>query len=96
METPQIDKKLLQEYASLKSDEKRISERLDEISPVIRESMKANGADKVETDFGNFTLSDRSTWQYSPAVADLQEKEKANGTAKKLTSTILRFTIPKQ
>ena len=95
MSTPAIDKKKLKEYATLKSEEKRIAERLGELGPEIREAMRANDADKVETDFGSFTLSERGTWQYSPAVEALQEQEKANGTAKKLVSTILRFTATK-
>lgn len=95
MNTPSIDKALLEEYASLKSDEKRIKERLEELSPIIREQMRANDADKVELSVGSFVLSDRTTWQYSPAVEKLQEQEKANGTAKKLISTILRFTAAK-
>ena len=90
-----LNKEKLQEYASLKSEEKRIAERLEELGPEIREAMRAEDVDKVNTEFGAFSLSERSTWQYSPAVAELQEKEKANGTAKKLVSTILRFTAPK-
>jgi len=90
-----LDKKKLEEYASLKSEEKRIAERLEQLSPEIREAMRAEDVDKVDTAFGSFTLSERTNWQYSPEVAALQEKEKANGTAKKLVSTILRFTAPK-
>lgn len=90
-----LNKEKLQEYASLKSEEKRIAERLEELGPEIREAMRAEDVDKVNTEFGSFSLSERGTWQYSPAVAELQEKEKANGTAKKLISTILRFTAAK-
>lgn len=90
-----IDKTLLEEYASLKSDEKRVKERLEELSPVIREQMRANDADKVELSVGSFVISERTTYQYSKAVEKLQEQEKANGTAKKLVSTILRFTAAK-
>ncbi len=95
MNIPQIDKEVLKEYAHLKSEEKRVTERIKELQPGIQEAMRANGADKVETDFGSFTLSERTTYQYSKAVEDLQEKEKADGTAKKLVSSTLLFKPPK-
>src|SRR5436190_12564799 len=95
MNTPKIDKRLLAEYAELKSEEKVIADELARLQPLIKEAMNANGVDKVNTDFGAFTISSRSIWKYSPAVADLQEKEKANGTAKQLVSSSLRFTAPK-
>lgn len=91
MSTPTIDKKILQEYASLKSEEKRISDRLDELKPTILEAMRANDVDKVETDFGNLTITNRTTWEYSPAIAELQEQEKANGKAKQKISTTIMF-----
>lgn len=92
MNTPEIDKKVLMEYASLKAEAKRIEKRMEELNPGIKEIMNANGMDKITTEFGSFTLSNRTTWKYSEAVTSLQEKEKANGTAKKLISTSLLFT----
>lgn len=85
-------KELLQEYAELKVIEKANTERLDTLKPLIVEEMRKIDADKVETEFGNFTVGSMTRWQYSPAVADLQEKEKATGQAKQVVSTVLRFT----
>lgn len=91
-----IDKTLLERYATLKKDEKRIAEELELLSPEIKEMMAREDADKIETSFGNFTLGEQTRWKFSKAVEDLQEKEKANGTAQRVTSTVLRYTAPKQ
>lgn len=92
-------KELLKEYAELKTIEKANTERLDTLKPLIVEEMRKIDADKVElTDdaeekvVGTFTVGSMTRWQYSPAVADLQEKEKATGQAKQVVSTVLRFT----
>lgn len=84
-------KKQLKEYAELKIQEKKIGERLDELKPQIVEAMAAQDLDKVEAEVGTFTIEETSRWQYSPAVSDLQEAEKANGLAKRVVSTILKF-----
>lgn len=85
-------KELLKEYADLKVSEKATTERLEFLKPLIVEEMRKIDADKVETEFGNFTVGSMTRWQYSPAVTDLQEKEKATGQAKQIVSTVLRFT----
>lgn len=85
-------KELLKEYADLKVSEKATTERLEFLKPLIVEEMRKIDADKVETEFGNFTVGSMTRWQYSPAVTDLQEKEKATGKAKQIVSTVLRFT----
>lgn len=95
-DAPQLDKKILEEYAALKIDEKRVAERIKELQPEIKEAMMAQGADKINMEVGSFTLGSMTRWQYSKAVKDLQEKEKASGTAKQVVSTILYFKQPKQ
>jgi hypothetical protein len=85
-------KELLQEYAECKVVEKANADRIDELKPLIVEEMRKIDADKVETEFGNFTLGTMARWQYSPSVTNLQEEEKANGKAKQIVSTVLRFT----
>ncbi len=95
MSQPTLDKAMLEKYAVLKANQKMIEAELEELAPQIREAMRASDTDKVNTDFGAFTLSNRTTYKYSQAVTDLQEKEKANGTAKQLVSTVLYFKAPK-
>ena len=85
-------KELLQEYAELKAVEKSNTERLEFLKPLIVEEMRKIDADKVETEFGKFTVGSRATWQYSPAVEKVKEEEKANGKAKQVVSTVLTFT----
>jgi hypothetical protein len=94
-ETIEIDKTMLAEYAKLKQVEKATADRLKELQPTIREAMRANDVDKVNTDFGSFTLSSRATWEFSDAVDELKEKEKANGTAKQIVATVLSFRASK-
>lgn len=90
-----MDKEKFRKYAELKVEAKRIEEELDLLAPELKEVMMRTGTDKVETDFGNFTLGEQTRWKYSKAVEELQETEKANGTASRVTSTTLRFTAPK-
>ena len=90
-----IDKKLLERYSNLKFEEKQIAEEIELLAPQIKEMMAANDVDKLESDFGNFTMSETTRWKYSEAVEELQEKEKASGVAKRVISTTLRFTVPK-
>lgn len=87
-----MKKELLEEYAALKATEKTTADRLQELKPLIVEEMRAEDADKVATAFGSFTLGSQTRWQYSPAVEKLQELEKANGKARAVTSTVLRFS----
>jgi hypothetical protein len=90
-----MNKEQFKEYAELKIEEKRIKERIDELNPLLKEQIAASGADKVTTDFGNFTLGSRATWKYSEAVTKLQEEEKAKGIAKKVETTSLIYSAPK-
>jgi hypothetical protein len=86
-----MNKKILAEYAKLKGVVAEAESRLEEIKPQIIEEMRQVDIDKVETDNGDFTIVPRSTWEYSQAVDDLKEREKANGTAKQKTTTTLMF-----
>lgn len=91
MNTPKLSKTMLTEYAELKIEEKEIAERLKELQPKIKEAMRAQDVDKVNTDLGSFTLAEHTTWKYSPARKELEEKEKASGVAKRMVSTVLKF-----
>lgn len=90
-----MNKELFKEYASLKIEEKNIKKRIEELNPILKEEIISTGADKMTTDFGNFTLSSRSTWEYSEEVKKLQDKEKAKGIAKKVETTSLIYSAVK-
>lgn len=85
----------LKRYAELKAEEKIIAEGIDTLKPAIKEYIESQGVDKVPTSMGIFSLENRSTWKYSPAVEELQKEEKAKGIAKQVVITGLRFTAPK-
>ena len=64
---------------------------------------RANGLlDSYECEDGTFYISDcrllpvtRSSWKYSKAVKELQEREQLSGIATKQETTYLRFDPPK-
>jgi hypothetical protein len=87
---------VLRSYAELKEAEKKIAASLEEIKPRIKEHLAKEGVDKLPTTVGTFTLSERATWKYSEAVDKLKQKEEATGVAKKVVSTSLIFTPPKE
>lgn len=90
-----MDKAKLKEYADIQLQIRALEKRVDELKPEIKEMLSVSGADKVTTEFGNFTLGSRTTWKYSEDVERLQEKEKAMGIAKSVTSVSLTYTAPK-
>jgi len=86
-----IDKELLEKYSNLKTSQKAIEIELKEISPIIMGMMEGEGVDKLESDFGTFTIANKTTYTYSEKVTKLQEEEKANGTAKIKMSPYVLF-----
>ena len=90
-----MDKSKFQRYADLMIEKRKIEAELEELNPIIKEQISKEGADKVKTEFGTFTLGTRTTWKYSAAVEKLQEVEKATGIAKKVETTSLIYKTPK-
>ena len=81
-------KETLKRYADLKVQEKSIKAEMEELNPLIKEHLSAEGVDKLPTTLGTFSLVPKAVWKYSPAVEKLEkevdklkEKEKADGTA---------------
>lgn len=97
-----MTKQLYEDYANLKEQEKVIAEKLDELKPQILAELADAGADKLETEHGNFTVTAKKTWKYSAAVEEaekavdgIKEKEKADGSATFEEKPILYFKAPK-
>jgi len=98
----EIDAKL-REYAAVKAEIKRLEKQVEKLGPKIREIVTEHlKSDKVETDFGSFTISTVNVWKYSKAVTDAEEvvdkikaEEKANGVATATPRYDLKFTAPK-
>lgn len=84
-----MNKDLLQQYATLKEQERSITEELSKIQPLVLAEIEQAGVDKVDaTGIGTFSLAKRKTWKFSKDVElaeegleELKRTEKANGTA---------------
>ena len=97
-----MDKSKLELYASYKMAIAEFEEKCDQLKPEILEMMESEEAEKVNTEFGSFTLTKNRKYTFSDSVeqvrTDLKEKEaieKADGTATYEESTILKFTSKK-
>lgn len=99
-----MNKELLVQYAQLKIQEKELQSKIKELAPQILKSIDDSGADKVElSEYGSFSLVTTKKWKYSEAVKtaetvleQLQEKEKADGTATFEENKQLKFFALKE
>ncbi len=81
-------KDILERYAALKAAEKTLKTELAELNPQIKSFIIEQGADKLDSEYGTFSLKKVPQWQFSEVVQNLEdalekekEKEKATGTA---------------
>jgi len=73
-----MKKELLQRYASLKSDIKRMTAELETIKPEIVEMMEESGTDEVVLpDTGKFFFKERRVWTYDEYINDREKELKA-------------------
>lgn len=68
--------KLFQEYVYIKNEIAKLQEKESAIKSSIIEEMQKNSLDKIESDFGKFTVAQRLSYTYSDKVSDLEEKVK--------------------
>lgn len=97
-----MNKEQFKEYADLKVEEKKIKARLSELGPLLKDQIASAGGDKVESEFGLFTLKKVPVWKYSPAVEKLEEEvdtlkkvEKSTGVATSEERIDLMYKEPK-
>lgn len=83
-----MNKEQLVRYAIIKRSIKELEEELDILQPEILNGMISEGADVLETEEGNFTLTAKRKYAYpefiAKAEASLKEQKKeaeATGTA---------------
>lgn len=95
-------KKIYQEYADLKAQEKEIKSKIAKINPLIVADMHDKSVADVATDAGKFIVKAYATWAYTDAVdnqkaklAKLQEKEQVTGVAKVTYKPSLTFKASK-
>ena len=90
---------LYQEYALLEAQLKEIETKKEQLRTHILKDMIKQGAEKIETDLGSFTVTKLKTWKYPTKVEAIKseyEAEKAraqsNGDATYTEKESLRFT----
>lgn len=81
-------KEKFKKYAELKIQEKLLKDELESLKPDIKNHINDSGFDKLESDFGIFSLKLVPVWKFSDKVKSaleevekLKEQEKADGTA---------------
>jgi len=83
-----MNKDTMELYAKLEEEKRKIEERQAEIKEEALTFLKEAGSDKIESDFGSFTIVARKTWKYSEKIAELdktlktqKKTEETDGTA---------------
>lgn len=74
-------KKLLREYADLKTASKNLESEMDILNPIVLQIMQDNEVEEIEVeDLGKVTLASRRSWRYPEAItefeSELKEKKK--------------------
>lgn len=95
---------LFGEYARLQAEASAIKERMEALRPtLLHEMLEVDGKDtKIETSIGNFTVSERSTWEYPEDIIKAEEHVKEakknaqkTGAAKETKSFSLYYRAKK-
>lgn len=71
-----IDKNKFVEYANIKNQIKELTLKSKEIEKEVFQKMKEIEADKVNSDFGTFSIVKRSKYTYPEYVTELENKYK--------------------
>ena len=102
-ETITMQKELLKEYVKLETKFKELEEQKKALREEIVQAMRKEKMEKVETDFGSFTICYKSSYAYTDAIKKLEDKvkiakikEQEKGIAEKTTSEYLLFKAPKE
>lgn len=98
-----MNKQNFEKYAQLKEQEKEIAEEIKELKPLLVEDMLEAKADKVESDYGTFSIVKRKHWTYSSdtqaldlKLKEIKKTEEADGTATYTEKENLMFTNKKE
>lgn len=94
-----MNKELLKNYSEVKKQIKELEVKADELQPLVLAELTSAGVDKVESEFGTFSITERNKWTYPDYVKSAEkkfkdEKKKAeeNGDAKSEKVKGLTFT----
>lgn len=67
---------LLKKYATLELSFKALTEQKEALREEILESFKKQGLEKVNSEFGYFTICKKASWKYSDKIKSLEDKVK--------------------
>ena len=67
-----MDKSIFKDYAELDKEIGLLETKRAELKAGWFEEMKKDKVDKVESDFGTFSVMTRKSWEYSNAVSEAQ------------------------
>ncbi len=89
---------LLAQYAEIETEYKALDFARSALRDLIVEEMQKSKLDKVESDFGLFTVARKQSWSYSPAVTKIEDrlklakvKEQQKGLAEAKETTYLVY-----
>lgn len=93
-----MNKKALSEFVKVTSEMKALEEKREALRVAILEDMEAENLNKVESDYGTFSVAQRTSYEYTEAIAKLKEKvklaelkEQKMGKAKEKVTSYLYF-----
>lgn len=93
-----MDKKLIRAYLRNETKIKTLEALRNSMRESIKEEMEAHNFQKVQSDYGTFSIGSKSTWKYSDSIkAEIEKlkvkkmKEEKSGIAEETVSTFLRF-----
>jgi hypothetical protein len=89
---------LLRKYVMLELSFKALEEQKKALREEIVEDFKKKGLEKVNSEFGSFTICNKTSWKYSESIKSLEnkvkiakDKEQKKGIAKVTISEYLLF-----
>ena len=63
----------LKEYAGIKTQIVELEAKLKELQPYIIDMVDEEGGKIVDKDLGVFYFSERTTWEYSPVIREIEQ-----------------------
>lgn len=98
-----MNQKQMQKYLKIQEKIKQLEAEKEVLNALLIAEMAEEGVTNKETDFGQFSLAWRKSWEYSTETTFLEEqlksakkREETNGTAKVVKkTTYLRFLVKK-
>ena len=72
MEKQEFTKTILGEYAEAKAQMKYWADKESQLKPAITAFMIQEDADKIDSEFGTFSLAKRKSWAYPQPIVEME------------------------